>query len=71
MTIDNPVELERVACEICLREVPVSEAIIPEAVDYVIHFCGVDCFETWKRSNASVTPRSSSLGSDMSGQAPG
>lgn len=49
MTInDKPAELETVACEICLKEVPVSEATVPEATDYVVHFCGLDCYQKWK-----------------------
>lgn len=39
---------ERVACEVCLREVPRSEAVVPEAADYVAYFCGLQCFEKWK-----------------------
>jgi hypothetical protein len=41
-------DTERVACDVCLREVPRSEAIVPEAVDYVAYFCGLQCFEKWK-----------------------
>lgn len=49
MTInDKPVKVERVACEICLKEVPLSEAVVPEAKDYVVHFCGLDCYQKWK-----------------------
>jgi len=33
----------------CLKEVPVSEATVPEATDYVVYFCGLDCYERWKR----------------------
>ena len=47
-TTDKPVEVERVACEICLKEVPISEATAPEATDYVVHFCGLECYEKWK-----------------------
>ena len=47
-TTDKPVEVERVACEICLKEVPISEATVPEATDYVVHFCGLECYEKWK-----------------------
>lgn len=39
---------ELVACDVCLREVPRSEAIVPEAADYVAYFCGLECFEKWK-----------------------
>jgi hypothetical protein len=47
-TSDKPVELERVACAICRKEVPISEAAISEATDYVVYFCGLDCYEKWK-----------------------
>jgi len=47
-TSGKPVEVERVACEICLKEVPISEATVPEATDYVVHFCGLECYEKWK-----------------------
>jgi len=39
---------EKVACKICLKEIPVSEAKSDEASDYVAHFCGLDCYSKWK-----------------------
>ena len=39
---------EQVACEICLQEVPLSEANTFEAEEYVAHFCGLECYATWK-----------------------
>ncbi len=36
-----------VPCCQCGREVPVSEAKVAEAVDYVLYFCGLDCYESW------------------------
>ena len=45
---DKPVEPEFVQCEVCMKEVPVSEATVPEATDYVVHFCGLACYEKWK-----------------------
>lgn len=45
---DKPLKVERVACEVCMKEVPKSAAVVPEATDYVMHFCGLDCFEKWK-----------------------
>ena len=50
-TSHRPVDVERVACEICLREVPLSEATVPEAADYVAYFCGLECYEKWKRQS--------------------
>jgi hypothetical protein len=48
ITRDKQVEVERVTCEICLKEVPITEAKVPEATDYVVHFCGLECYEKWK-----------------------
>ena len=48
ITSDKPVEVEQVACAICLKEVPITEATVPEAADYVMHFCGLECYEKWK-----------------------
>lgn len=40
-------ENEKVECEICLKEIPISESKSSEATDYVIHFCGLECYEKW------------------------
>lgn len=40
---------ERVPCEVCLKEVPGSEALVAEVEDYVAYFCGLDCYEKWKK----------------------
>jgi len=44
---------ELVACKICLKEIPVSEASSCEASDYVIHFCGLDCYEKWSKQDVN------------------
>jgi hypothetical protein len=49
---DMTIERELLACEICLKEVPESEAAIPEAADYVTYFCGLECYDLWKRRAA-------------------
>lgn len=41
------VEVELIECEICLREVPITEATSPEATDYVVYFCGLECYDKW------------------------
>ena len=38
---------EVIACDVCMKEVPASEAKSEEASDYVRHFCGLDCYEKW------------------------
>ncbi len=48
---DRPLEPVHVACEVCLREVPPSEAQVSEAADYVAYFCGIECYELWKKKS--------------------
>ena len=50
-TNDKPVEVLLVSCEICLKEVPITVAIVPEATDYFVHFCGLDCYRQWKNQS--------------------
>ena len=45
-------DVEHIACEICLKEVPRSEATVSEATDYVMYFCGLDCYAKWKGERA-------------------
>lgn len=40
-----------VSCEVCLKEIPKSLAHIEEAEDYVLYFCGLDCFDKWGHQN--------------------
>jgi hypothetical protein len=40
---------QKVPCAQCLKEVPVSEAKVAEAVDYVAYFCGLDCYAKWAK----------------------
>ncbi len=48
----KPIETPRVACEICLKEIPQSEAVSAEARDYVAHFCGIGCYRVWAERSA-------------------
>jgi len=47
----NPPQDKKIACKICLKEIPLSEAKSVEAVDYVAHFCGLDCYDQWKKKS--------------------
>jgi hypothetical protein len=53
----------RGACTGCRAEVPVSEALVAEAVDYVMHFCGLACYAEWakQRLPGDGPPRSASV----------
>jgi len=46
---DKPVPTSRVPCEVCLKEIPRSEAQVSEARDYVAYFCGLECYELWNK----------------------
>jgi hypothetical protein len=52
---------ERVACETCMKEVPISEAIVPEATDYVAHFCGAECYDRWRKQSNNPSSESDIL----------
>ena len=45
---------ELVSCKICQKEVPLSAANTFEAVDYVAHFCGIECYSEWKHQSISI-----------------
>jgi hypothetical protein len=54
----KPADSELVACEVCLREIPMSEAGNCEASDYVMYYCGLECYDQWRKQdvdNYSVT----------------
>ena len=48
---DKSAETETVPCEVCLKEIPRSEAKTSEVDDYVLHFCGINCYDKWHRKN--------------------
>ena len=56
MTTKPDPTAKSVACEICLKEVPLNEAKRFEAEDYVAHFCGLDCYAEWKRRSEKSPP---------------
>ncbi|MBT8117325.1 MAG: DUF3330 domain-containing protein [Gammaproteobacteria bacterium] len=46
----KPIDSGSVACDVCLKEIPHSEAGIVEAEDYVMYFCGLDCYRQWREA---------------------
>jgi hypothetical protein len=55
-TIDQPAQANLVSCELCLKEVPISEAKIAEAADYFTYFCGLECYEQWRHRGEQKQP---------------
>ena len=38
-----------VSCDVCLKEVPAESVETFEAADYVLHFCGLECYQQWHK----------------------
>lgn len=47
-------DLVLVACEVCLKEIPRDEASIEEFEDYVMYFCGLDCYRVWRAASTEI-----------------
>lgn len=62
-TPDKPVDLVRVSCAVCLKEVPIAEAKVAEASDYFAYFCGLDCYEKWKAQDGQPDQQAPTPGS--------
>ncbi len=45
---------EQIPCDVCHKEIPLSEARRFETEDYVAHFCGLDCYSTWKERSETL-----------------
>lgn len=53
----KPVVREVVTCENCLKEIPKSEARSAEACDYVLYFCGLECYDLWEEEEMEKRTR--------------
>lgn len=53
---DQTIKVEQVSCEVCFKNIPVSEARSEEAAGNVAHFCGLDCYEKWKYQKLQDNP---------------
>jgi Domain of unknown function (DUF3330) len=47
---DQSSTVASVSCVVCEHEVPISEAVVAEATDYMVNFCGLDCYQRWRES---------------------
>jgi hypothetical protein len=42
-------EPDKISCEVCFKEIPISEAKSVKATDYIMYYCGLDCYDKWKK----------------------
>lgn len=47
----------QVDCAYCLESIPPSEAHHPEGEDYVMYFCGLECYALWRSKAQKGDPR--------------
>ncbi|SEO47713.1 DUF3330 domain-containing protein [Nitrosovibrio sp. Nv6] len=52
--LEQPSDPEKVPCKVCLKEIPLSEAMNEEAVDYVLYFCGLECYAKWEKQEEAA-----------------
>ncbi len=45
---EQTTEVEEVSCDVCLKNISVSDAKIEHGSDSVAYFCGLDCYKKWK-----------------------
>ena len=50
------IDPQSVFCEMCLKRVPKSEAVMDEARDHVAYFCGADCYDRWRGARPPEPP---------------
>ena len=43
---------ELISCDICMKEVSSDEGHVTEIDDYVMHFCGLECYDKWHKNAA-------------------
>lgn len=49
-----PNDEQLISCEKCLASVPLSEASVVEAEEYVAYFCGLECYDIWVHQKPSI-----------------
>ncbi len=39
------IEPEKITCEVFFKEISISEAKSVKAADYIMYYCGLDCYD--------------------------
>jgi hypothetical protein len=47
-----------VSCAVCLRDIPYDESSVVEVDDYVMYFCGLECFQVWRKTRRTPDTQS-------------
>jgi len=49
----RPQEPDLLSCEVCLTQIPADTALNAECDEYVLHFCGIECYRQWRQQSES------------------
>lgn len=47
---------QSVFCDVCLKSVPKSDALVDEGRDGTVYFCSASCYGRWRGERAPVRP---------------
>jgi len=56
ITKPSSADPQSVFCEVCLKRVPKSEALVAEGKDFTAYFCSNTCCERWRGQRAPAPP---------------
>jgi hypothetical protein len=48
--VKHPEPVQPVPCQVCRKEVPRDQAVVPETQDKLLYYCSPDCYEKWKKT---------------------
>ena len=51
---DLSLPLALVSCDVCHHDIPIAEAVTAEMTDYVVYFCGLDCYDRWRLQREAI-----------------
>lgn len=54
MTNKDPAQVETIACEVCLEEIPNTVNQNAEADEYVSNYCGLECYQQWRNKHGET-----------------
>lgn len=54
MDVEGASSSAHLVCVCCHGQVPDDEIVVPEATNYLVHFCGLECYAVWRATTAGL-----------------
>ena len=62
----KPVDPQSVFCDVCLKRVPKSSALMSDAPEGTVYFCSAGCYQRWhQRHPPAPAPRDIQEGAEL------